>query len=105
MPIIALDHIQLAMPEGGEHQARLFYARALGLEEVPKPPNLAVRGGVWFGSGAVRVHLGIDRDFVPARKAHPGFLVDDLRATLDGLRAHGIEAWEDEPLEGYLRIY
>ncbi|HTJ56272.1 MAG TPA: VOC family protein [Devosiaceae bacterium] len=105
MAIIALDHIQLAMPEGGEGEARLFYAGVLGLEEIPKPQNLAVRGGVWFGRGTVKVHLGIDKDFVPARKAHPGFLVDDLDATIEQILAHGVGIREDEPLEGYSRVY
>lgn len=105
MTILALDHVQLAMPEGAEPQARLFYGAALGLTEVPKPPNLAARGGVWFESGPVRVHLGVEKDFAPARKAHPAFLVDDLEALAARLAAHGFSTREDEPLPGYNRLY
>ena len=101
MTILALDHVQLAMPEGGEHQARLFYAGLLGLAEVPKPANLIARGGVWFERGTARVHLGVERNFAPARKAHPAFLVDDLAAVAKAeLAVGGVAAREDEPLRG-----
>jgi catechol 2,3-dioxygenase-like lactoylglutathione lyase family enzyme len=76
--IVRLDHVQLAMPPGLEAQAEAFYAGVLGLERVPKPPPLAVRGGCWFRHGDVAVHLGVEDDFRPARKAHPAFVVDDL---------------------------
>jgi catechol 2,3-dioxygenase-like lactoylglutathione lyase family enzyme len=104
--LLRLDHVQLAMPEGGEAEARRFYAGALGLREVPRPPNLARRGGVWFeGEGGLRVYLGVERDFRPARKAHPAFVVRDLRGLADGLRARGFEVAADEPLEGFDRLY
>lgn len=93
------------MPEGGEHEARLFYEGLLGLPEVPKPANLAARAGVWFERGAVRVHLGVEKDFSPARKAHPAFMVDDLATMVGRLAAGGVAAREDEPLEGYARVY
>ena len=105
MTILTLDHVQLAMPEGGEHQARLFYAGQLGLEEIAKPANLAARGGVWFELGQVKVHLGIEKDFLPARKAHPAFLVDDLEALAEKLAAGGVAIRQDEPLPGYKRCY
>lgn len=80
-----LHHVQLAMPEGGEDLARRFYVEALGLTEVAKPPDLAGRGGCWFRRldgerGLLEIHLGVEQDFAPARKAHPGLLVDDLAA-------------------------
>ena len=78
--IIGLDHVQLAMPAGQESLARQFYSGVLGLVEEPKPANLAKRGGVWFKSGSLRFHLGVDSDFRPARKAHPAFLVKGLAA-------------------------
>jgi catechol 2,3-dioxygenase-like lactoylglutathione lyase family enzyme len=95
------------MPEGGEDDARRFYADALGLREVPKPPNLALRGGVWFEGegGGLRVHLGVERDFRPARKAHPAFVVRGLHDLAALLRARGFEVVADEPLEGFDRIY
>ena len=91
----------------GEADARRFYADALGLREVPKPPNLARRGGVWFEDegGGVRVRLGAERDFRPARKAHPAFIVSGLRALAAVLRARGFEVVADEPLEGFDRLY
>lgn len=105
--LVRLDHVQLAMPEGGEADARRFYAGALGLREVPKPSNLARRGGVWFEGegGGLRVHLGVERDFRPARKAHPAFIVSGLRGLADDLRAGGFEVTADEPLEGFDRLY
>ncbi len=77
--------MQLAMPVGGEADARRFYTDVLGLAEVPKPTALAARGGCWFESGGVRVHLGVEDDFRPARKAHPALVVRDLPRVADDL--------------------
>src|SRR5690242_1301424 len=101
--ILGLDHIQLAMPVGRENDARTFYSSILGLPETPKPEHLAKRGGVWFESDLVRIHLGVDADFRPARKAHPGLLVQDLEALLNRLRSEGYVVTQDEPLPGYIR--
>jgi len=91
---LAIDHVQLAMPPGGEDTARRFYAGVLGIPEVPKPPILAARGGCWFESGAVRVHLGAEDDFRPARKAHPALVVGDLAGTVERL---GLDVvWADD---------
>ena len=103
--IIGIDHIQLAMPAGQETLARAFYVGVLGLTEVPKPQVLAQRGGVWFESGSAKVHLGVEADFRPARKAHPGFLVSDLREVIARCEAAGIAIISDEPLAGYERIH
>jgi catechol 2,3-dioxygenase-like lactoylglutathione lyase family enzyme len=105
MTVHSLEHIQLAMPEGREAEARAFYAGLLGLPEIPKPVNLAPRGGCWFERGALKVHLGIDKAFIPARKAHPAFLVKDLPALKRALAAAGCRLVEDDPLEGYDRIF
>jgi catechol 2,3-dioxygenase-like lactoylglutathione lyase family enzyme len=105
MPIRAIDHVQLAMPAGGEDEARGFYEGVLGLPEVPKPPHLAARGGCWFEAPGVKVHLGVEADFRPARKAHPALLVADLPALVAELRAAGARVVDDEPLEGYDRVY
>ena len=104
MTVVGLDHVQLAMPEGGEDEARRFYGDLLGLAEVPKPKNLAARGGCWFERGAARIHLGVEKNFQPARKAHPALLVDDLRALAASLNAAGFATRDGEPLEGYVRI-
>ena len=74
MPIIGLDHVQLAMPAGGEDLARHFYGVVLGLVEQPKPAHLATRGGCWFRNGFVNIHLGVDKEFRPAKKAHPALM-------------------------------
>jgi catechol 2,3-dioxygenase-like lactoylglutathione lyase family enzyme len=89
--IVALDHVQLAMPPGLEEQAAAFYCGVLGLEQVPKPAPLAARGGCWFRHGNVAVHLGVEQEFRPARKAHPAFVVDDLAALQAVCEEAGIE--------------
>ena len=102
---VRLHHVQLAIPPGGEDVAREFYGAVLGMTEVAKPPMLVARGGCWFRGGGWEVHLGVERDFVAARKAHPGVLVDDL----DGLAA--VLAAADRPVDwdpdfpGHRRIY
>jgi catechol 2,3-dioxygenase-like lactoylglutathione lyase family enzyme len=105
MHILALDHIQLAMPPGREEEARAFYSGLLAIPEVAKPENLAKRGGAWFEAGAVKVHLGVEADFTPARKAHPAFIVADLAALAQSLESAGFPARTDEPLPGYTRLY
>jgi catechol 2,3-dioxygenase-like lactoylglutathione lyase family enzyme len=105
MRITAIDHVQLAMPPGQEDAARAFYEGLLGLAWVAKPPHLARRGGCWFGDDGVQVHLGVEQDFRPARKAHPALLVDDLGALTGRLSGAGVAVSTDEPLEGYDRVY
>ena len=104
MAIRGIEHVQLAMPAGREAEARDFYCRLLGMAEVRKPPALAQRGGAWFESGAAKIHLGVETDFRPARKAHPALLVSDLRGLVDHLHAAGVAVVED-PIEGYFRVY
>jgi hypothetical protein len=100
--LIAIDHVQLAMPAGGEDLARSFYMGVLGLTEMPKPPVLAARGGCWFEAGAVRVHLGVETPFHPARKAHPAFVVRQLE---DLVAARGLTVrWSDE-IPGTVRCH
>jgi catechol 2,3-dioxygenase-like lactoylglutathione lyase family enzyme len=105
MPIVGLDHVQIAMPRGGEDEARAFYSGALGLAEIAKPPNLARRGGVWFVLGDRQLHLGVEEDFRPARKAHPAFRVADLAALRRALAEAGFTVLDDEPLPGHERFY
>ena len=100
MPIRHIDHILIAMPAGREDEARAFYHGILGLTEKIKPPQLAARGGCWFHSGTLEVHLGVDKKFVPARKAHPAFIVDDLAGMVEKAMAAGHRVTEDEPIEG-----
>ena len=105
VPIHAIEHVQLAMPPGMEHAARAFYQGLLGIPEVPKPPELAKRGGAWFERGALKIHLGVETDFRPARKAHPALLVSDLETLISQLKEHDVQVIEGDPLAGYLRVY
>ena len=104
MAIIGLDHIQIAIPEGGEDKARAFYGGLLGMHEAPKPDNLSPTG-CWFERGSVSIHIGVDPDFVPAHKAHPALLVDDLSLHRDKLEAAGHQTHDDKPVEGYARFF
>ena len=105
MILEAIDHVQAAMPAGEEERARGFYSGLLGLPEQPKPPELARRGGCWFESAAVKVHLGVETPFAPARKAHIAFRVDDVRALAARARAAGFEVVDDDQLPGHERVY
>jgi catechol 2,3-dioxygenase-like lactoylglutathione lyase family enzyme len=100
MPVRRIDHILIAMPAGREEEARAFYHGMLGLAEKTKPPQLVARGGCWFGNGAVTVHLGVDKNFVPGRKAHPAFIVDGLADLATKLKQAGYKVTEDEPIAG-----
>jgi catechol 2,3-dioxygenase-like lactoylglutathione lyase family enzyme len=103
--ILGLDHVQLAMPPGQEPVARAFYVDVLGLTEETKPPNLATRGGIWLRGGDLRLHLGVELDFRPAKKAHPAILVRGLTDLAARCKAAGFPPVTDEPLAGYDRVY
>lgn len=103
--LIGIDHVALAMPPGGEQAARYFYRDLLGLAEVEKPPVLAARGGCWFWNGAVMVHLGVEEDFAPARKAHPCFVASDLAHLQSRLVHAGVPVTPDSAVEGVRRFY
>jgi catechol 2,3-dioxygenase-like lactoylglutathione lyase family enzyme len=105
MGLRAIDHVQLAMPAGREDEATAFYEGVLGLARQPKPPHLAARGGCWFGDGAVRIHLGVEERFRPARKAHPALLVDDLDDLVARLTAAGHPVREEGGLDGFRQRY
>ena len=101
--ITALDHVQVAMPTGGEDLARDFYSGVLGLAEIPKPEVLAMRGGVWFQCGSAELHLGADPTFKAAQKAHPALVVNDFAGLLAHLDAHNISAKTEDTVNGRLR--
>jgi catechol 2,3-dioxygenase-like lactoylglutathione lyase family enzyme len=103
--ITELDHVQLAMPPGSEPEAERFYCRVLGFERVPKPPSLAKRGGCWFVKGLVKLHMGIDGDFHPVRKAHPALLIHGFDALCERLEASGVAVRPDTDLPGTRRCY
>lgn len=100
-----LHHVQLTMPAGAEDRARAFWSGVLGLDEVAKPPVLAARGGCWFRGGDLEVHCGVEDDFAPARKAHPGIVVGDLDRVVDRFAAAGVDVTPDGDFPGYRRVY
>ncbi|MET9912118.1 VOC family protein [Streptomyces sp. NPDC006476] len=103
--LAAVDHVQLAAPAGCEDLLRAYYVDVLGMAEIPKPPVLAARGGCWFRAGAVQLHLGIEADFRPAKKAHPGLRVTDIEAYAARLEAGGARVVWDGELPGHRRFY
>jgi len=104
--ILSIDHVQIAMPAGEEAKARSFYVDILDFTEISKPPQLAKRGGVWFSSGEAQLHLGVEPDFRPARKAHTAFIVTGLDALVAKAHSAGYETDTSQPLlEGYKRAH
>jgi catechol 2,3-dioxygenase-like lactoylglutathione lyase family enzyme len=104
-PFSAIDHVQLAMPAGGEEQAQAFYGTLLGMKEVAKPLELAKRGGCWFECGPVQIHLGVESDFRPARKAHPALRCFDYHGLVERLCAAGVEVIPDHSIPGVERCH
>jgi catechol 2,3-dioxygenase-like lactoylglutathione lyase family enzyme len=102
---ISIDHVQLAMPPGEEEKARAFYGGLFGMTELPKPPELAKRGGCWFQSGSVQLHLGVESGFRPAKKAHPALRCRDYAALVGRLRDAGVEVDEPEDIPGVRRCH
>jgi catechol 2,3-dioxygenase-like lactoylglutathione lyase family enzyme len=100
-----IDHIQLAAPPGCEAEARRFFGGVLGLEEVEKPESLRRRGGVWFRVGAQQLHVGVEQEFAPARKAHPAFAVSGYDEFISCLRSAGVETVADDSIPGVRRSY
>ena len=106
MKILSIDHVQIAMPPDEEDRAREFYVNILGFTEIPKPAELAKRGGAWFQSENVQLHLGVEQDFHPARKAHPAFIVDDLNMLITKAQSAGFKTDNTQPpLDGYKRAH
>src|SRR3954471_615160 len=87
--MLRVDHVQIAIPPGAEEACRAFYVGVLGMTELPKPADLAGRGGLWVRSGEVEIHLGVEQDFRPARKAHPGIVVRDIDTLGSSVEAAG----------------
>ncbi len=103
--ITGLDHVQLAMPRGGEELARAFYGGLLGMAELVKPAPLAARGGCWFAAPGTQIHLGVEDPFSPARKAHPALLVRDLAELVARLQVAGVTVREDDAGLERQRVY
>jgi catechol 2,3-dioxygenase-like lactoylglutathione lyase family enzyme len=105
LPFAAIDHVQLAMPPSQEETARRFYADLLGMREIPKPGELLKRGGCWFESGFVEVHLGVETDFRPAKKAHPALTCTDYDGLVAKLRGSGVDVTEPADIPGVRRCH
>jgi catechol 2,3-dioxygenase-like lactoylglutathione lyase family enzyme len=105
MELRSIDHVQVAGPPGCEAAARSFYGGVLGLREIPKPPVLAARGGVWFKLGQQELHVGIEREFRPALKAHPAFRCADPDGLARSLEAAGVSVTWDDTLPDVRRFF
>jgi catechol 2,3-dioxygenase-like lactoylglutathione lyase family enzyme len=103
--VTRLDHVQIAIPVGGEDAARRFYGELLGLAEMNKPEPLVGRGGAWFAGAGIDIHLGVEKDFRPSRKAHIAVLVTSLEAARATLTAAGVAVTDDEVDIGVDRFY
>lgn len=105
MSVVGLHHVQIACPAGSEEGLRGFYGGLLGMPEIPKPPVLAARGGVWFEAGDRQLHCGVESDFRPALKAHPCLLVEDIDAVAKAVAASGGGVRWDESIPGVRRFH
>ena len=105
MTVLGFDHVQLAMPPDREVEARAFYVGLLGLEELAKPSELAGRGGAWFKCGELQLHLGVERQFLAAKKAHPALRVTDLKGLVETLSGAGCAVTEDTTVPNIRRAF
>jgi catechol 2,3-dioxygenase-like lactoylglutathione lyase family enzyme len=103
--VSGIDHIQIAAPQGCEPAARKFYGSLLGLQELEKPEPLRSRGGCWFQCGSQQLHIGVEKDFRPTKKAPPGFAVSDLHDLRQALLAHGVKVTDDTSLPATRRFF
>jgi catechol 2,3-dioxygenase-like lactoylglutathione lyase family enzyme len=105
MAILSLDHVQVAIPVGGEIRAREFYTGILGFTEIEKPASMTGRNSIWFAAGAVNLHLGIEPEFHPAKRAHPAFVVADLDDILSACERAGLGTKPDTSFNGFRRVH
>jgi catechol 2,3-dioxygenase-like lactoylglutathione lyase family enzyme len=100
-----IDHVQLAMPQGKEASARAFYCDVLGMIELEKPEALKARGGAWFSSGPVQIHLGVEDDFRPAKNAHPALAIHGGSVVRQKLAQSGFAVRDDDMIPGTKRFF
>lgn len=103
--VLGLDHLQIAIPVGSEREAVEFYGGLLGLAQLPKPDEMAGRGGAWFQAGSIQIHLGADPDFVPAKKAHPALIVSGIETLANALSAAGHEVRDGLTVDGVTQTF
>ena len=105
MPVLSIDHVQIAIPIASESRARAFYSGILGFTEVPKPAEMAERKSIWFAADGVNLHHGIELDFTPAKRAHPAFIVDTLDAMLAACERAHVTVKPDTSFNGFRRVH
>ena len=105
MPILSIDHVQIVIPVASEDRARAFYSGILGFTEVAKPVEMAERKSIWFVAGGANLHLGIEPDFHPAKRAHPAFVVKDLAAILAACERAGLSTKPDTSFNSFRRVH
>jgi catechol 2,3-dioxygenase-like lactoylglutathione lyase family enzyme len=105
MPIVNIDHVQIAIPIASEARARAFYSDILGFTEIAKPPQMTERKSIWLVAGAVNLHLGIELDFTPAKRAHPAFVVEGLDKILAACDRASISSKPDTSFNGFRRVH
>ena len=105
MTILGIHHVQIACPEGSEDLLHHFYSVVCGMPEIPKPPALAARGGVWFAAGDEQLHCGVQDEFEPALKAHPCLATDDIDGLAAAIAGVGAEVRWDNGLPGVRRFH
>jgi catechol 2,3-dioxygenase-like lactoylglutathione lyase family enzyme len=105
MAILRIEHVQVAIPVGGEDRARTFYAGILGFVEVEKPVAMAKRNSIWFTAGSVSLHLGLEPDFHPAKRAHPALVVDNMDQILAACQRAAITVKPDVSFNGFRRVH
>jgi catechol 2,3-dioxygenase-like lactoylglutathione lyase family enzyme len=105
MLVTGIDHVQIAAPKGCEPEARNFFGHLLGLEEIEKPQPLRSRGGCWFKAGSLQLHVGVEEEFRPARKAHLALAVADVETLYQRLTGAGVRCVWDDALGGTRRFY
>jgi catechol 2,3-dioxygenase-like lactoylglutathione lyase family enzyme len=105
MSILSIDHVQVAVPTGSEDRARAFYCGVLGFAEIDKPTQMAERKSIWFVAGTVNLHLGLESDFIPAKRAHPAFVVDRLDAILSACEHAGVVIRPDTSFNSFRRVH
>lgn len=103
--ITALDHVQMALPAGSEDVARSFYGDLIGLVEIAKPPDMAGRGGCWFAVGPLQLHLGVEADFRPAKKAHIALSCLNLAELRKRIENAAYPIRNDVPVDGRARFF
>ncbi|MEX2246143.1 MAG: VOC family protein [Dehalococcoidia bacterium] len=103
--VLRLQHAAITVPVEGIDEARRFYSGVLGLREVPRPPELHDRAGIWYSFGATELHIQTRRDLPPETgDRHPAFIVDDLDAWRARFEDAGVAVVDQPTIYGRRRF-